>query len=214
MSYNTEDKIKLAARKVFLEKGFEGTTTREIALEAGSNNSLMNYYFRTKEKLFKAVIRDIMDELKARLLLVINAQNSLQDKIEALLISELHFIQDNPNFTAFMSAEIRKWSYEVMHDTHFKELFEASEFCRQLKEAQADQEVIEIEPLHIWVFILSSVHVLVNARPLIKYMTGGDNKTFSEDHVLHAKHMILNYLYKKEQHSIIQPEEELTHLVH
>ena len=41
----TECKIKNAAKKLFLEKGFKGTTTREIAMEAGVNFSLLNYHF-------------------------------------------------------------------------------------------------------------------------------------------------------------------------
>lgn len=47
----TEEKIKQAATKVFMEKGFDGTTTRDIATEANINLALLNYYFRNKQKL-------------------------------------------------------------------------------------------------------------------------------------------------------------------
>jgi len=42
---NTEEKIRKAAKKLFLEKGFDATTSREIAKEAGVNLSLLNYHF-------------------------------------------------------------------------------------------------------------------------------------------------------------------------
>ena len=51
----TEEQILVAARKVFIEKGFEGTRMQEIANEAGINKALLHYYFRTKEKLFEQI---------------------------------------------------------------------------------------------------------------------------------------------------------------
>lgn len=50
---STEEKILKAATKVFTEKGYAGTRTRDIAEEAGINLALLNYYFRSKEKLLK-----------------------------------------------------------------------------------------------------------------------------------------------------------------
>ena len=40
------------AERLFLEKGFNGTSTTEIAKTVGCNQTLIHYYFRTKEKLF------------------------------------------------------------------------------------------------------------------------------------------------------------------
>ena len=54
---STEEKIKAAARKVFMEKGYGASRTRDIAEEAGINLALLNYYFRSKEKLFNEIIQ-------------------------------------------------------------------------------------------------------------------------------------------------------------
>ena len=53
----TEEKILEAASEVFTEKGFAGTRTRDIAEKAGINLALLNYYFRSKEKLFEQVMK-------------------------------------------------------------------------------------------------------------------------------------------------------------
>ena len=50
---STEEKIKEAAKKVFLKKGYAATRTRDIAEEAGINLALLNYYFRSKEKALR-----------------------------------------------------------------------------------------------------------------------------------------------------------------
>lgn len=45
-----------AAGKLFAERGFDRTTVRDIAKEAGANQSLLFRYFGSKEALFEAVI--------------------------------------------------------------------------------------------------------------------------------------------------------------
>jgi AcrR family transcriptional regulator len=49
---NIEKRILWVAERLFLEKGFNGTSTTEIAKNVGCNQALIHYYFRTKEKLF------------------------------------------------------------------------------------------------------------------------------------------------------------------
>lgn len=51
-SKNIEKRILWVAERLFLEKGFNGTSTTEIAKTVGCNQALIHYYFRTKEKLF------------------------------------------------------------------------------------------------------------------------------------------------------------------
>ncbi|TDW99388.1 TetR/AcrR family transcriptional regulator [Dinghuibacter silviterrae] len=48
--------ILSAAEKLFGEKGFEGTTVRDIAHSAGVNLAMISYYFGSKEKLFEALV--------------------------------------------------------------------------------------------------------------------------------------------------------------
>ena len=54
---NMEEAILDAATRLFLQKGFKATSTTEIAREAGCNQALVHYYFRTKERLFEAIFQ-------------------------------------------------------------------------------------------------------------------------------------------------------------
>ena len=49
---NMEQKILDVAQELFLDKGFDKTSTTEIAKKVGCNQALIHYYFRTKENLF------------------------------------------------------------------------------------------------------------------------------------------------------------------
>lgn len=44
------------AVELFAEKGFEGTSIRELAAKAEVNVAMVNYYFGSKEKLFEAMV--------------------------------------------------------------------------------------------------------------------------------------------------------------
>lgn len=54
-------KILHAAQQLFLEKGFQATTTRDIASKAGVTLGLIPYYYKTKEALAHKVAYDMMD---------------------------------------------------------------------------------------------------------------------------------------------------------
>lgn len=54
-------KLLDVATRLFAEKGFDGTSTRDIAKAADLNISLISYYFGGKEGLYKAVIYEFAD---------------------------------------------------------------------------------------------------------------------------------------------------------
>lgn len=60
---NIEKRILWVAERLFLEKGFSGTSTTEIAKAVGCNQALIHYYFRTKEKLFWDVFTPKMEHV-------------------------------------------------------------------------------------------------------------------------------------------------------
>jgi len=66
------------AEKLFSEKGFEGTSIRDISKEAKINIAMVSYYFGSKERLLEALILHKTTDLKLQL------ENLLQENIEPL----------------------------------------------------------------------------------------------------------------------------------
>ncbi len=59
----TQQKLIKAAIKVFAEKGFRDATVRQICKQAGSANiNAVNYYFGSKEQLYKQILELIFAE--------------------------------------------------------------------------------------------------------------------------------------------------------
>jgi len=62
MIVSKEENILLTAEKLFAEKGFSGTSTREISKAANVNISMISYYFGSKEKLYEKLVEYRMNE--------------------------------------------------------------------------------------------------------------------------------------------------------
>ena len=64
---DTARRILLAAIEVFADEGYEGASTRSLASHAGVNAPAIQYYFGSKEGLYRAVIGHIANLVEERL---------------------------------------------------------------------------------------------------------------------------------------------------
>ncbi len=64
---DTRARLLAAATGLFAERGFHGTTVREIAERAGANVAAANYHFGSKEGLYLGVLRTQFSEVRGRL---------------------------------------------------------------------------------------------------------------------------------------------------
>lgn len=148
---STEEKILISASKVFTEKGFSGTRTRDIAEEAGINLALLNYYFRSKEKLFEQVMKVKIVLLFGKIIPIITSEKiSLEEKID--LVSEKYFeiLSKNPNLPLFVLSEIQKKPSNITSLIPVDQFLKTSVLLKQIREKKPD-----LNPLHFIVNFLS-----------------------------------------------------------
>ena len=160
----TEEKILEAASEVFTEKGFAGTRTRDIAEKAGINLALLNYYFRSKEKLFEQVMKIKVVLLFGKIFPILsNEKTSLEEKIE--LASEKYFeiLSKNPNLPLFVLSEMQKKNSEVKSIIPINKIFENSVIIKQIKERRPD-----LNPLHFLVTFLGMTIFPFVAKPVFR----------------------------------------------
>jgi len=68
MNYNDKQlQIIDTAEGLFADKGFDGTSVRDIAEVAGINVAMISYYFGSKEKLMEALFEIKIERIKDRL---------------------------------------------------------------------------------------------------------------------------------------------------
>lgn len=67
MTYNDKQlQIISAAERLFSDKGFDGTSVRDIAEAAGINVAMISYYFGSKEKLMQAIFEQRTEHVTAK----------------------------------------------------------------------------------------------------------------------------------------------------
>ncbi|WGQ09610.1 TetR family transcriptional regulator [Pedobacter gandavensis] len=155
LALTTEEKIKQAATKLFVEKGFAAARTRDIAVEAGINLALLNYYFRSKEKLFDVVMEESLQLFLLGLEEILNDVNTvLKDKIAGIAGHYIDLLKSHPDLLLFILTEIRANPSRMDANLNVKEMLIESNFYKQL-EATTQKKV---DPMH---FIMNLLGLLV-----------------------------------------------------
>jgi len=89
--------ITAAAFDAFAEKGFAGTRVDDVAKRAGVSKGLLYLYFKTKEELFKAVVKSVVIRRVDRLIENVQTTKlSSEDFIRGPLLSFLKQIPGSP----------------------------------------------------------------------------------------------------------------------
>jgi AcrR family transcriptional regulator len=149
---STEEKIKEAARKIFLQKGFAGTKIRDIAEEANINIALLNYYFRSKEKLFDAIFSEALSELLMGMLAILNDKSlSFEEKIIKVVHSDTEQLKKNPLLPNFVFNGLSNEAEKIMRNFPTALMdFENAHFVEQFKEGVAQGKYRNIHHDHVY----------------------------------------------------------------
>ncbi|UOE47442.1 TetR/AcrR family transcriptional regulator [Mucilaginibacter sp. SMC90] len=188
---STEEKIKKAAEKVFLRKGFAASTTREIADEADINNALVNYYYRTKEKLFEVVMAEQVATLFGKIFPIVNdPDTSLGQKIEQLVDYYTSVLLEQPGLTLFVMSEIHNRPEKL------GELFKTQHGMTKAVIAKQMQEVMpDLNPVQLIMTVMGMILFPHMSRSMFQRSTDMDDKAFSE--LLNERRQLLPVLIKR-----------------
>jgi len=171
---STEEKIREAARVVFLKKGYNATRTRDIAEEAGLNLALLNYYFRSKEKLFELVMMEKFQKFFGVIFPILNDTTSALDKkVEAIANNYIDMLLDNPDLPIFVLSEIRHNPERFASNAQLKKILTESQFVKQLHAKRPD-----LNPLQVIISLLGLTVMPFLAKPLLLASKAVDQKMF------------------------------------
>lgn len=103
---DTEKRILDAAGKVFVRRGTAGARMQEIAAEAGVNQALLHYYFRSKEGLAAAVFREAAGRLLPAVTALLDSEASLETKVERFVQLYIDTVREQPFLPGYVLAEM------------------------------------------------------------------------------------------------------------
>lgn len=103
---DTEQRILHAARTVFLKRGTAGARMQEIAEEAGVNQALLHYYFRSKERLSEAVFREAAGRMFPAIIQILGSNLDIGEKIDGIVDTYLTAMSDRPFLPGYIISEL------------------------------------------------------------------------------------------------------------
>lgn len=107
MNYSDKQiQILTTAERLFSSNGFDGTSVRDIADEAGVNIAMISYYFGSKEKLMEALFAQRSDDINMQIeSLLHNEEISPMQKMENLVDSYIERVMQKQQFFKIMMCE-------------------------------------------------------------------------------------------------------------
>jgi len=178
----TEQKIKEAARKLFTQKGFAATKTRDIANEAGINLALLNYYFRSKEKLFDIIMSENLEQfIRGVAVLMLDEKASVSEKLEKLISIYIDMLTQEPDLPIFIINTLRNNPSEMVIKMNAeigaaRDFFE-KQIKREIKSGKIPQPVMD--PFHLIANMIGLTIFPFVARPLLMRRANINDKQFN-----------------------------------
>jgi AcrR family transcriptional regulator len=163
---STEEKIKEAARIVFTQKGFQGAKIRDIALQADINLASVNYYFRSKEKLFEIIMTEAVQQLFDKAIPVVNDNSTtLIEKIEFLVAFYIDLVLNNPDYPFFIISEVMTGSNNLPLIKNLEPLLK-SHFAMQLEALNTEGKIV-YHPYHVIMNLAGMIIFPFISRPAL-----------------------------------------------
>ena len=158
-------------RKALSDKGFALTSTTEIAREAGCNQALVHYYFRTKEQLFIRIFEEKIKIFAGAFFSIDEKPGTFLEKLTRKIEAHFDIIAQNPKIPFLIINEIttNPQRIKALHKSIGE--YPASiirKVNEELEEAIAQGEVRPITVLDLILTVLSLNVLPQLLRPILE----------------------------------------------
>ena len=171
-------KILRAARRIFGEYGFHGTTTRMIAQEVGIDISTLYYHWGEKGDLYEAVVLDINEDLRKRLVEVEEVIHGLPlaKRMEIAIDMMTDYLFDCPEISNLILFRYFGKTREQHHlDVNVPEL--VSDIARSMDLCK-DKKDVPIGARMQVLAMMNSIHNFISGESVFRPMVGLGRKAY------------------------------------
>ena len=184
---DTEQRILDAAHTVFIRRGTAGARMQDIAAQAGVNQALLHYYFRSKARLSEAVFRRAAAHLLPAVIQVMASDLELEEKVTRVVQVEIDHLSRTPYLPGYIISELTHHPERVAQlisavtgmtpEAIRPQLF--SVLRRQLDAGVRAGTMRRIRPEQFMVHLLALCVFPFAARPMIMALLGMNQQGFT-----------------------------------
>ena len=111
------DRILEVAALEFAEHGFAGARVDRIARRAHVNKAMLYYHFKSKQRLYRSLLRSMFTLVATRLQTIAAGKGSPAVKVDRVISGMAAFIEEHPFFPAIMLREVAESGSHLDRET-------------------------------------------------------------------------------------------------
>jgi AcrR family transcriptional regulator len=113
---DVRDRIVASALRCFAEKGYAGTSLREIAESARTTKPMIYYYFQSKEGLYISTLGDLLQQFADSIDRATNPGDDPIEKLRAFCDTYLRYFESQEPHIAFVVREVFGLGADIMNE--------------------------------------------------------------------------------------------------
>jgi len=197
---STEEHILQVARDVFMRYGYDGTSMQMIADRAGINKSLLHYYYRSKERLFREIFSKVFSQFIPHLGVIFMSEMSLEEKVYAFADRYIDVFLENPLIPIFVMQELSK-NPDYLAELIKEAGINPNSMITRISQMLEDEGIYMRDVRHFFVNLIALCVFPFAARPLIQRMMFDNDGEAYDNFLLERKkeipQLILNAIRKR-----------------
>lgn len=178
-----ESLILKVAEELFMDKGFNGVSTTEIAQKVGCNQALIHYYYRTKANLFQKVFENKLRYLVSQFDITDDNEEDFEERLRNRIAKHYDILKQNPKLPIFILNEINNNSKTK---DLLKETFKSNipsfilKFQRELDKEAKNKRIREINAMDLMLNIISLNVFMFISLPIVDYVFNSQNENIDQ----------------------------------
>lgn len=170
----TREKLIEAAKELFLTKGVDGASVRDIAAKAGIALSSMNYYFQSKEMLFEEIFELLINERANALKKILDSEMPIEEKIKEYVFGHIDLLVEDQLLVSFVLSVIYRNSNNIASVRSIEKLYNSEIFSEQLRKEIKKGGIQPVNPEQFYLSMISLIFFPFSIKPLIADRHGLD----------------------------------------
>jgi AcrR family transcriptional regulator len=195
MSIDKKEHIIDAAIELFAEKGFEGTSIRELAAKAEVNLAMVNYYFGSKDKLFEAMVEHKVSFMRGRIEDLEKDKTITElEKMDLIIEGYVERFLSQPEFHKVLQQEMLVSQREEMHNKVIGIFSQNTHNITSIIEKGIRKKIFKkVDAQLTFATLIGTINQVLMSKSMCNVLTGKDPH-FNPYKDEHFKKRLINHL--------------------
>ena len=203
MSTDKKEHIISSAIELFAERGFEGTSIRDLAAKADVNIAMINYYFGSKDKLFEAMVVQKASFMREKLEEIAGDKSKSEiEKMDTVIEAYVNRILSQYHYHRIIHQELMLKQREEVHNSIISIFSKNTLIIKNIIEQGIKKKVFKkVDPELTFATILGTINQVMLSKGMCNLLINKDenfdpytDESFKKRIITHLKQIIHSLL--------------------